>query len=81
MKRSLVIGLLILTLGATPIVTADDCNAPELICKAAGNQDGPVPFHTVINGNPYASSCFRANPAYPYEHYEQLTRDEEDGGR
>jgi FkbM family methyltransferase len=45
------------------------------VAKAAGNEDGRVPFHTVINGNPYASSCFRANPAYPYEHYEQLTRE------
>src|SRR5690349_10625960 len=26
-------------LGAAQTVTADDCNAPELICKAAGNQD------------------------------------------
>lgn len=39
MKRGLLIGLLILTLGAGRAVTADDCKAPELICKAAGNQD------------------------------------------
>lgn len=39
MKRSLLIGLLILTLGAAQPATADDCQAPELICKAAGNQD------------------------------------------
>jgi FkbM family methyltransferase len=42
--------------------------------KAAGDHDGPVPFYSVVNGNPYASSCYRANPAYPYEQYEQSTR-------
>lgn len=39
MKRSLWIGLLTLTLGGLWPATADDCKAPELICKAAGNQD------------------------------------------
>jgi hypothetical protein len=33
------IGLLVLTLAAARPAVADDCQAPELICKAAGNQD------------------------------------------
>ena len=39
MKRTLLIGLLTLTLGGLWPATAYDCKAPELICKAAGNQD------------------------------------------
>jgi hypothetical protein len=39
LKRTLLIGLLTLTLAAVQPATADDCKAPELICKAAGNQD------------------------------------------
>ena len=39
MKSTLWIGLLALTLGGFQAATADDCKAPELICKAAGNQD------------------------------------------
>lgn len=42
-----------------------------LVPKAVGTLDGPVAFHRVINGNPYASSCFIANPEYPYERYVQ----------
>src|SRR3954453_18058406 len=44
LKRTLLIGLLMLglltlTLAAAQPTIADDCKAPELICKAAGNQD------------------------------------------
>jgi hypothetical protein len=40
LKSTLLIGLLALTLAAAARPTiAFDCNAPELICKAAGNQD------------------------------------------
>lgn len=42
-----------------------------LVPKAAGAEDGRIEFFRVTNGNPYASSRFRANPAYPYERYAQ----------
>lgn len=43
----------------------------RLVAKAVGATEGIVPFYRVVNGNPHASACFRANPAYPWEHYIQ----------
>jgi FkbM family methyltransferase len=42
-----------------------------LVAKAVGERDGLTTFFPVTNGNRHASSCFRANPAYPYERYVQ----------
>jgi hypothetical protein len=39
LKKTLLIGLLALTLASAQPTIAFDCKAPELICKAAGNQD------------------------------------------
>ncbi len=47
------------------------CPRVTLVAKAAGEAEGMIPFYRVTNGNPHASSCFVANPAYPYEVYVQ----------
>ncbi len=47
-------------------------NHPDihLIPKAVWNQTTTLEFHKVVNGNPFASSCFHPNPEYPFEKYE-----------
>jgi len=42
-----------------------------VIDKAVWDDDGEITFYPVVNGNDGASSCFIANPRYPYEKYEQ----------
>lgn len=42
-----------------------------LVPKAVWSEDGPLTFYPVTNGNLGASSAFKANPAYPYERYQQ----------
>jgi FkbM family methyltransferase len=52
-----------------PICAARFAGEPriELFPAAVGDRDGTITFHRVVNGNRHASSCFRANPSYPYE--------------
>ncbi|NEQ67491.1 MAG: FkbM family methyltransferase [Symploca sp. SIO2D2] len=47
-------------------------NHPDihLIPKAVWNQTTTLEFNMVVNGNPFASSCFPPNPEYPFEKYE-----------
>jgi FkbM family methyltransferase len=42
----------------------------QLIPKAVWNQTTSLEFNVVVNGNPFASSCFSPNSAYPFEKYE-----------
>lgn len=44
-------------------------NHPDihLVPKAAWNETKPLQFFTVVNGNPFASSCLQPNPDYPFE--------------
>lgn len=67
-------------------VIAFECN-PELVSRcreaiagrpgmtfvdrAVGAENGTVQFLRVTNGNVHASSCYPANPEYPYERYQQ----------
>jgi len=38
---------------------------------AVWDHTGTIPFYPVVNGNAGASSAFKADPAYPYETYQQ----------
>jgi FkbM family methyltransferase len=49
-----------------------DNNRVEIINKAVWSENTTIPFYPVVNGNDGASSCFVANPVYPYERYDQI---------
>ena len=52
--------------------TQDDARVC-IIDKAVWDDDCDITFHPVVNGNDGASSCFLANPEYPYEQYDQTS--------